>query len=346
VACRRGLEQIGAKVRIIETNPSNGRVRAERLSRVAAYSPVLGQRAAGYIQARHRLGQQAEVFSRIQRTAEEWRPDLLLFILAWGERLAPDMFANFDGVAKVGWLMDDPFLHDGSLARALPLFDRLYVVDEAWANNVRLASGRTVRLLSCGADIVSNRPVAAEQVPAALRSNLIFVGTSYADAPAGLLRSVLLRDVADLDLKVFGDPGWANGGPTDPLAMAYQGRKLLGDEANLAYNAGRIILNIHHPQFNDGTSLRTFAVAGAGAFQMSDFRPGITRFFKPDREIVTFTSPNDLRDKAKYYLANDTARHTIAEAGLKRVRAEHTYAHRFAEMLSDCGFAVPNPPSC
>ena len=101
-------------------------------------------------------------------------------------------------------------------------------------------------------------------------------------------------------------------------------------------------MNIHHPQFRVGTSLRTFAIGAAGAFQLVDWRPGLERFFVPDEEIVTYQTADELRAKASYYLANESARQRIARAGHERVLREHTYAHRIAQILFDVGLSDPN----
>jgi spore maturation protein CgeB len=102
-----------------------------------------------------------------------------------------------------------------------------------------------------------------------------------------------------------------------------------------------VVINIHHPQFRLGTSLRTFAIAAGGAFQLVDMRPGVERFFVPGEEIATYSTAEELREKALFYLANETARARIARAGRERVCREHTYTNRLAEMLIDAGLTPP-----
>jgi len=214
-------------------------------------------------------------------------------------------------------------------------YDRLYVIDESWAAPVRLTAGLPTETLACGADPQSFFQVQPERVDPALRSRVLFVGSSYQGVPAGVMRRGLLTGVADLGLKVFGDPGWRSAGVDRALAGCYQGRGLDTAGCNLAYNGADVAINIHHPQFRAGTSLRTFAICAAGAFQLVDWRPGIERYFEPDAELVCYTSPDDLREKVMRYLADEPARRRIAAAGMARARGEHTYAARLGRILRD-----------
>jgi spore maturation protein CgeB len=230
--------------------------------------------------------------------------------------------------------MDDPF--QSTLQRVLASFDSLYVVDESWIAPIQLLTGRGAAMLPCGGDLQSYHPVGWEEIPAAARSKVAFVGTSYSAQPAGLVRRTLLGQVADLGLSIYGDKGWAAGcSRDDPLPKCYRGGQLTSEQANLVYNGASIGLNIHHSQFRAGTSLRTFAICASGAFQLVDWRPGLERFFVPDKEVVMYRSPDELREKVLYYLANKSARRRIARAGCQRVEREHTYGHRMRRILRD-----------
>ena len=90
--------------------------------------------------------------------------------------------------------------------------------------------------------------------------------------------------------------------------------------------------------------VRTFEACGAGAFQMVDRRPGLSQLFEPGRELVTFGDVTDLREKLDYYLERPAERHTIAKAGEKRARQEHTYAHRLNLLLDTIGGSATGYP--
>lgn len=274
--------------------------------------------------------------------SDQFHPDFLIYILAWGEKSIPENLSVFKNTVKIGWLMDDPFGHDGSLATTLPHFDHLYVVDSSWIDNIRYATGKQSSLLPCGVDPNLYYHVPDKQIPSEYQSNIVFIGSSYFGHSPGLLRRALLEPLLNQGLHIYGDNGWKTlTDSPNSIASSYRGRQLATSDANLAYNGAKIVINIHHPQFRDGTSLRTFAIAATGAFQLIDDRPGINHFYKPGSELITYSSPNDLSDKAKYYLNNVDKRIQIAQAGLTRTLRDHTYVHRMKRMLIDLGYSFP-----
>ena len=187
--------------------------------------------------------------------------------------------------------------------------------------------------LTCGADPASHRPLDSSKLDPSLSGHVVYVGSSCADHPAGTLRRHLIESLAGLPLAIFGDDGWAGYGGA--AAAAYRGGPVSSDEANVIYASGAIALNLHHPQFQRGTSLRTFALCCSGAFQLADWREGIDRWLTPGLEIEVFRTPGQLRALVERYLGDHPARARIAAAGRARVIAEHTYFHRLAKMLED-----------
>ena len=138
------------------------------------------------------------------------------------------------------------------------------------------------------------------------------------------------REPRGIPLAIFGDDGWAGYGGA--AAAAYRGGPVpLMKQRN--YASGAIALNLHHPHFERGTSLRTFALCCSGAFQLADWREGIDRWLTPGLEIEVFRTPGQLRALVERYLGDHPARARIAAAGRARVIAEHTYFHRLAKML-------------
>lgn len=83
--------------------------------------------------------------------------------------------------------------------------------------------------------------------------------------------------------------------------------------------------------------LRDFEAPMSGAFYMVEYFDELTEFFEPDREIVFFSSPDELADKAKYYLSHDTEREKIRAAGTERARCEHTWQKRFQTVFKQIG---------
>jgi spore maturation protein CgeB len=80
---------------------------------------------------------------------------------------------------------------------------------------------------------------------------------------------------------------------------------------------------------------RVFEAAGAGACLITDYWEGIPQFFEPDEEILVANSGDEVA--AIVESLDEKRSRAIGENALRRVLAEHTYAHRaarFEEVLN------------
>lgn len=82
---------------------------------------------------------------------------------------------------------------------------------------------------------------------------------------------------------------------------------------------------------------RTFEVPGSGGFLLTDRVAHLERYFDIGREIAVFSSTDELIEQARHWLAHPHERRAVADAGYRRVRAEHTYDHRFAAIFAAIG---------
>lgn len=74
---------------------------------------------------------------------------------------------------------------------------------------------------------------------------------------------------------------------------------------------------------------RNFEVPGCGAFLLTSDADNLTDYYEDGKEIVIYKNDEDLLEKINYYLKHDKERELIAEKGLRRTLAEHTYEKRF-----------------
>lgn len=79
--------------------------------------------------------------------------------------------------------------------------------------------------------------------------------------------------------------------------------------------------------------LRDFEVPMAGGFYLTQEAPDHAQYYKLGEEIVTWSEPAEFIEKVQYYVRNTQAALKIAEAGQKRVLAEHTWRHRFDRLF-------------
>jgi len=85
--------------------------------------------------------------------------------------------------------------------------------------------------------------------------------------------------------------------------------------------------------------LRDFEATMSGGFYLAEHSDELAEFFTPGVEIETWRTREELRDKCRFYLANEVARRRVAEAGRARALREHTWEHRFAAAFRAMGLA-------
>jgi len=158
-------------------------------------------------------------------------------------------------------------------------------------------------------------------------------------------RTAFFSQLTDYDVKIWGNPAplWMDVSKIEPFI---QGRFVANEEKVKAFRLAKIVINSLHPGEIWGINARAFEVAGAGGFQMIDWRPGLDQLFVDGREIITFRGMKDMKEKIEYFLQRDEERLKIALGGRTRANDEHTYEKRlecmFNTVLNDGnGYPVP-----
>lgn len=83
--------------------------------------------------------------------------------------------------------------------------------------------------------------------------------------------------------------------------------------------------------------LREYEAPMSRALYFVEYCEELEEFYVPDREVVVFRTPDELVDKAKYYLKNTREAERIRDAGYQRARREHTWVHRFSKLFALAG---------
>ncbi len=104
-------------------------------------------------------------------------------------------------------------------------------------------------------------------------------------------------------------------------------------ETPKVYFSSRINLNMTLRSIETGLPLRVFDIMGVGGFLMSNYQKEFEELYVPDKEVVLFSSMDELIDKTRFYLTHERERLIIAMNGYKRTLAEHTMKHRAATIL-------------
>ncbi len=277
----------------------------------------------------------AEMNRRLLAAAEEATPDLSFFALFEGE-IDQETIRGVSraGGPTVNWFADDHWRFERFSRHFAPALDWSVTTDRDSLPKYE-AIGHEHVILSQWA---CNR-YAYEKTAQGLSYDVTFIGQSYGERPATVER---LR-AEGFDVRCWGF-GWPEG-------------RIEHDEMVRVFGASRINLNLSSA-FDPPERLpmrllrpfrgkkevrrsqikgRTFEVPGSGGFLLTDRVAHLEEYLTPGEEIGTFESTDDLVAQVGSWLEHEDERARAAEAGYKRVREEHTYDHRFAEIFKRIG---------
>lgn len=237
------------------------------------------------------------------------------------------------GVTTVLWFMEDylRFTYWKELAR---YYDFVFTIQKGrCVELIKQAGAGEVHYLPMACDPGIHRPVSLTgEERARWGSPISFVGAGYHN------RQQVFASFADMPFKIWGTE-WPECKPFDRLVQE-GGRRLTPVEYNKIFSATDININLHSSSERDGVdptgdfvNPRTFELAAAGAFQLVDERALLTECFEPEKEVVTFRNPRELKEKIAYYLNRPEERQAIADRGRARALSEHTYDQRIQQML-------------
>lgn len=208
----------------------------------------------------------------------------------------------------------------------LNFFDHIFVNDKGHAKTWNeIANVQAVALPLSSADPSIHKKIRLNKNELnQYACDVCFVGT------LNLNKQRLLKELVQFDLKIWGDiPPKVKILPE--LKKFYQG-KADGRKMVKIFNAAKIVVNIHPDGMNYGGNMRTFEIPACGAFQLIDNVQ--KEWFIDGKEVVIYRDAKDLKKKATYYLAHDSERKIIAEAGYRKTLLIHTYKDRIKSMLA------------
>jgi len=157
----------------------------------------------------------------------------------------------------------------------------------------------------------------------------------YLEERATYLRRLrLLQSVVDSGLSTYGSSEWQNPEWAERLTPCYAGyapryREDLPGE----YYHAKININIFHAQCVNSPNPRVYDVMAAGGFLLTEYRPALADEFRIGEHLVCFSTPEELREKARYYLEHEEEREAVARAGQLFVSQHATYRARIRRIL-------------
>jgi spore maturation protein CgeB len=155
-----------------------------------------------------------------------------------------------------------------------------------------------------------------EPLPArSCRYPVSFIGTSHGSRA----QRVAALQARGIEVACFGH-GWPNGPVT-------------AEDLPRIIRESCISLNFANSQGENQIKARLFEVPGAGGFLLTETARSLEKYYRANQEIAVFGDLDDLVAKINHYLSHPQERDRIAQAGFQRTRHEHTYEHRFIQLL-------------
>lgn len=106
------------------------------------------------------------------------------------------------------------------------------------------------------------------------------------------------------------------------------------NEAFKVFYSSKININITMRSIESGVPMRIFDIMSVGGFVLSNYQEEIPELFEEGKEIVTFKTPEELLEKADYYLSHDKERQQIGINGYKKIKKCYTYEQQIRKIIS------------
>ncbi len=261
---------------------------------------------------------------RILKLAKAFKPDIVLSLTRGLHPEILDELGKLCPGRRVLWWGDSPANSQrwGMLDRG---WDVVYIKDAAAVAKLRLV-GRDAHLLHEAMNPMWHKPIASQA-----NDTVAVAGNSYAFRQAVCVR--LMERKVPVALYGPKPPVWSN----SLYRKAHTGKYIVREEKSHIFGEALACLNTF--QLAEGNSLncRAFEIAGAGGLQFIEYRPAIEECFDPGKELLAFSTFDELMAHIERARREPEAMKAIREAGAQRALADHTYERRLNVVLKMVG---------
>lgn len=322
--CADALEALGCNVVRVDSEDQRRKLpeMLKRWSKSLAKRLGLKQVLSGFYVCRELSIRNGRVRSAFDRH----NPNIVLVVRGNSLDSALLSYMRSQGAHLIGWWIKD-IRRPQNLRYDVPHYDAYYCIHR------NLSQGSVRYLPAWSVDSCRYYPA---DLPV-YKHDIVFVGIW---SPK---RQSFLDTLTAYDLAIVG-PGWNTRTLSTNPALARKVFKtsLHGEELTRFYQSARIVLNINQWEADEasGTTLRVADVPACGSFLLTEYSSGLEEVFETNKEIVTFATPAEMKEKIDYYLAHDEERACIALAGLARTRQLPTPKERMTHILEDYFLAL------
>ena len=139
-------------------------------------------------------------------------------------------------------------------------------------------------------------------------------------------RCDMVKRLEQLGIEVRGDDRWLKVTNCVGGALGYF------DDLGPFYRSTAVNVNTTSLQMKTAVNQRVFDCPAAGGFLITDNQSSLNEMFDVEKEVVTYDSLDELKDKVVYYLAHPEDRNKIVKRAQKRITQEHTHQCRLRDL--------------
>jgi len=258
----------------------------------------------------------------------------LLLIDIWSMICDPFMIFNLKqkyGLMVVLLAADDEFQFDWISSSYATIADLVLTTDYVSVNRYR-QSGVNAQFVPLPVYIPSDAPLQKKDEQ---KYGVSFIGRVDEGKPS---RAEFMRFlVEEIDVSIFGSSG-----PDDPLFLSTEEMYSVyrNSAVNLNFSGITAYIKIDNALFERirGYKLRTFEIAAAGGFCLSEFSISLAECFEDGVDIVFFRNKTELLEKIQYYLEHQDEAKRIVANGMQKIKqqfsAEAT-AKKFTKLIQE-----------
>jgi spore maturation protein CgeB len=256
----------------------------------------------------------------VLQAARRFRPQVVLSLTRGLHPEILEALGKECGAQRVLWWGDPP----GNSTRWGLLdegWDLVLIKDAQAVTKLRLA-GRNAHLLHEAMNPRWHKPVAQQA-----NERVAVVGNSYAFRQAVCVR--LLESGFDLAIHGSRPPVWSH----PVYRRAHTGVYVVREQKSRVFGEALGCLNTFSLSEGNSLNCRAFEIAGAGGLQLIEARPAIQDCFEAGRELLTFSTFDQLLEHLERARRDPVGIREVREAGTRRALAEHTYRHRLERLF-------------
>ncbi|HAF00057.1 MAG TPA: hypothetical protein DCO68_05560 [Methylophilaceae bacterium] len=271
---------------------------------------------------------------------EKKQPDIV-FIYR-GTHILPDTLKRIKhaNLTLIGYNNDDPFSPHypkwtwRHFIKGIPEYDLILSYRHHNVDEFLNAGAKRVELLRSWFVPEYNYPTTLNnEEKYKFECEVVFVGHYEPDDRLNYLEEI---EKAGFKLRIFGpgydwDPVLAK---SKQLSRHVPVKLMFGSDYNLALNGAKIALCFLSKLNRDTYTRRCFEIPATNTLLLAEYTPDLASMFKEGAEADFFRTPNELVEKIRNYLQNDSLRERVASAGYKRVITDgHDAVSRMQQVL-------------